>query len=309
MSAVVVVQDPAKPSKAAVEARVGGAWQRLGMLDGGYTELRAPQGAIDGIRLAWAQGASAPTVFEIAGWVEEPAEVVIAPDELLVEPGKEGATAAVTVTGHSVQRRKGTLAVVVPSGWKADPARRDITVGRGQPIVVPVRLTASAGATAAGEMKVTVEAKPEVATASAKVRLVPPVDDENLARTGWRRHPASSRISRSSLLPPRWTATPPRAGHPSTPTTSGSRWSSPSRRASVRPFSSGRQPARAPMRSRGQPTARRGGPCRRSTPATVAGMRRRFDSEDPVKFVRMQGVTRATSFGYSLYEFEVYGVR
>ena len=309
MSAVVVVQDPANPSKAAVEARVGGAWQRLGVLDSGYTELPAPQGEIDGIRLVWAEGASPPTVFEIAGWVEEPTAVTIDPEDVLVEPGTDGSTGVVTVTAHSVESRKGALAVAVPTGWKADPARRNIRIGRGQPVVVPVRLTASQGATAAGEMTATVEVKPDVTTASAKVRLVPPVDDENLARTGT--------VTASSVEQdlPQFAAASAVDGDATT------RWSSAHTDDEWLQVEL-TEPARVGAAVLQWETA-----CARAyeiqastdgqTWQTLSSVdsgdcgrdETRFDSGEPVRYVRMQGLTRATGYGYSLYEFEIYAVR
>jgi hyaluronoglucosaminidase len=309
MSAVVVVQDPAEPSKAAVEVRAGGTWQRIGLLDGGYSELPAPQGEIDGIRLVWAQGASPPTVFEIAGWVEDPTAVTIAPEDVLVEPGKDGSTAVVTVTAHSVESRRGTLAVAVPAGWKADPARRDIRIGRGQPVVVHVRLTASSGATAAGEMKVTVEAEPEVVTGTATVRLVPPVDDENLARGGT----ATASSVEQDL--PQFVPASAVDGDATTRWSSGhtdDQWLQVELAEPARLGAAVLQWETACARAYEIQASTDGRTWRTLSSVDSGDCGRdeaRFDSGDPVRYVRMQGVARATSYGYSLYEFEVYAVR
>ncbi|MGW7575733.1 beta-N-acetylglucosaminidase domain-containing protein [Streptomyces sp. NPDC054765] len=63
---VVVLRPQGAPAGAAeVAVRTGGAWRSLGTLSGAYTRLAAGDGAIEGVRLAWRDGAAAPEVDEV----------------------------------------------------------------------------------------------------------------------------------------------------------------------------------------------------------------------------------------------------
>ncbi|MFJ9847799.1 beta-N-acetylglucosaminidase domain-containing protein [Streptomyces sp. NPDC101150] len=55
---VVVLRPQGAPAKAAtVQVRSGGAWRTLGALGGAYTRLAAGEGPVEGVRLAWRDGA------------------------------------------------------------------------------------------------------------------------------------------------------------------------------------------------------------------------------------------------------------
>ncbi|MEW2439573.1 beta-N-acetylglucosaminidase domain-containing protein [Streptomyces caniferus] len=63
---VTVLRPRGAPAGAAtVEVRTGGSWRTLGTLSGAYTRLSAGGGAVDGVRLAWRSGATAPEVNEV----------------------------------------------------------------------------------------------------------------------------------------------------------------------------------------------------------------------------------------------------
>ena len=65
-----------------------------------------------------------------------------------------------------------------------DPAQRDITIARGQSVQVPIEVSAPDTAPRTGELTAAVAVGDQQATATIPVRLVPPVDDINLALDG-----------------------------------------------------------------------------------------------------------------------------
>lgn len=308
LSGVVIVQDPAAPADAQVEVHTPDGWTSLGRMDDGYTELSADNQRVDAIRLVWSSGSAKPNVYEIIGWFTEAPSVTLSPEELAVESGGAATTATVTVSARSLQPRSGTLGVDVPAGWTADPASRNVTVARGQSLTIPVEVTASEGAEPAGEITATIDLSGVGATDSIPGRLVPPVGEENIARDG------TATASSVELDLPQFRPEFAIDGDPTT------RWSS------GRTDDQWLQVELAEPTRIGKALLRWEDACATSYEIqtsvdgqawdTVASVGEtdcgvdelRFDSGGPVKFVRMQGLGRATAFGYSLYELQIYPV-
>jgi hyaluronoglucosaminidase len=308
LSGVVVLQDPASPAAATVEVRTTDGWTALGSLDGGYTEVGADDQEVDAIRLRWAGGAPAPRIHEVIGWFAEAPTVSISPDALYVESGGGPSTATVTVAARSLQDRTGTVTVDVPAGWSADPARTQVTVARGQAVEIPVEISAPEGSTPEGDVVATLEMGSQNVAATINARLVPPVSDENIARAG------VATASSVELDLPQFAPGFAIDGDSST------RWSSehtddewlqvelaePTRVGKVvltweRACASAYQ---VEVSSDGEAWTTVA-----SVPETDCGTDEvRFDSSQPVTFVRMHGLGRATEWGYSIYEFEIYPV-
>ena len=111
------------------------------------------------------------------------------------------------------------------------------------------------------------------------------------------RTPACPRRTRS-------TATPAPAGPARSPTRSGCRWTSGPARRSAGSRWTGRPPTGRRSRSRRRPTAPTGP---RSTPRPPApAASQALNVTGTGRYVRMYGTVRATQYGYSLWEFEVY---
>jgi hyaluronoglucosaminidase len=309
LSGVVVLQDPDRPADGTVQIRVDGQWQPIGALSGGYTELIADGQAVDGIRIAWAAGTTAPSTSEIIGWFAEEPTVTLSPDSLAVESGGEASTAAATIEARSLAPLSGTLTISVPDGWTADPVQRDVTIGRGQSVQVPIEVSAPDTATPTGELTASVVVDDVRATATIPVRLVPPVADVNLALDG-----TATASSVEQDLP----QFAPEFAVDGDATT---RWSSahtddewlqvelaePTRVGKAvlmweRACATGYDLLGSVDGTTWQPLAS-------VTDTTCATDEVRFDSVEPIRFVRMQGHSRATQYGYSLYELELYGVR
>lgn len=308
LNGVVVLTEPGSGTAATVEVRRGGTWEAIGTLDGAYTELPA-SGDVDGIRLVWAAGSPAPAVAEVIGWFTEPPQVAVDVDEVVVEAGGEPTTVTVSAVVGTLLPQTGTITVTVPDGWSADPASTTVTLGRGRTVTVPVAVTAPDGAAPQGDVTVTLSVGGETATTTVPGRLVPPVSDTNIALTGTAT--ASSVEQDLPQFAPEFAIDGDRT----------TRWAS--------HYDDGAwlqvelaEPARV-----GKVVLDWEAACGKayeiqvssdgSTWTTVASVsdglcqrtELRFDSGGPVSFVRMQGITRATQWGYSLWELEIYPVR
>ena len=308
LSGVIVLQDPEAWAAASVEVRSSGSWVPIGELHGGYTQIAEDVGQVDGIRLSWVGGDVAPATSEIIGWFAEEPAVTLSPDELAVEAGGAGTTVTATVTTRSLEPVEGTLTVAVPAGWSAEPAHKDVEISRGQSLAVPITITAPPGATPAGEVGVTLDMAGTSSTATVPARLVPAVTSDNVARSGTAT--ASSVEQEMPQFQPRFAIDGD----------SATRWSSEDSDDEWLQVELA-QPTRI-----GKAVLAWEAACGDSytiegsvdgttwkTLASVSGGdcstdELRFDSVDAVRFVRMQGVTRATTWGYSLYELELYPV-
>lgn len=312
LAAVTVLTEPATGTRAEVGIRVPGeGWRRLGALSGdGWTELAADGARADAVRLSWGADSAAPVVHEVVPWS------AAGPDMRLELPRDEADVviggAPVTLDAEVAARRPGDvhgrLTGRAPEGLKATfpgrveiprgaTARTPIEIRAGKDVEpgvyeIPVRLADGRGGDAQRR--------------TVTVRAFPPAGGPDLARAGV----ASSSADETAGFPARAV----NDGDPAT------RWSSPAEdgawvqvrlaeRARVGEVTLHWERAYAARyRVQVSPDGRRW-----RTAATVddgGGGREtvRMDERD-VRYVRVQGVERATRFGYSLWSLEVRAVR
>jgi hyaluronoglucosaminidase len=293
-----------------VQVRVDGSWRDLGPLAAGYTELKAHSAEADAIRLAWAAGSPAPRIAEVVPrYADVPvAELTLSPPKIEAEVGST-ATVAVGLASDRAGNVDGTLAVAVPEGLTAQPASEELTIPRGS---VP-SVTVSIGADRVGEYAVpvtfAVDGEAPV-TETLHVSVHPTVSDSNVAAAA--NGGAASASSVEAGLPQ---FTPDHAidGDRSTRWSSGytdTEWlqvelASPQRLGKVvlRWEAAHADAYDVQVSSDGSTW---------QTAAHVTGSQGGVETvwidQSDVHFLRMQGVKRATSYGYSLYELEAYPV-
>lgn len=306
---VLVLQDPDAPAAGRVEVEVDGAWTALGPLTGGATELAVDGATAGALRIVWDGGGPAPQVAEVVAWTDQPITVAVQPSPVIAETGGESVEVGVAVSSGSFAPVAADVAVTGPVGWTVDPAERSVTVPRGTTITIPFALAAGAGA-ADGQVRAAVGAGGANVTAEAPARAVPPVTWDyvnDLARTG---------IATASSVEQDLPQFAPEAAVDGDPQT---RWASgydddawlqvelaePARvgRAVLRWEGAYGEAYELQVSADGMDW---------TTVATVTDGTGgvddlRFDTFDPVRFVRLQGVRRGTEFGYSLYTLELYG--
>lgn len=306
---VVVLSTP--DTQATVQVRdTDGTWQAIGSLADGYTELTAPGiGSVDAVRLAWEPGSPAPGIAEVIFRYADvpPADLAFDPAEVSVEKGGS-ATVAVRLGSTRTTDVTGTLTIGPAPGVEAEPASTEVTVPRGADRVVEVRISAADDAArGARELPVRFETSDgREASGVLTVHLWPATSDTNVAL---------GRPVTASGVEPTTEYVPENAvdGDPDTRWASGyddASWltvdlGTPTRlgRAVLRWEAAYGKAYRLEV-SDDNVTWR--------TAATVddsaGGVDElRLDAEG--RYVRFQGVQRATQWGYSLWELELYPVK
>ncbi|MFF0141659.1 beta-N-acetylglucosaminidase domain-containing protein [Streptomyces sp. NPDC005227] len=300
LTAVSVLTDPA--AAGSVEAHVPGeGWRHLGPLAaGGATEIHTSGVRTDALRVS---GPSRDQVRHLVPWFADSpaAELELSRSTADVEiGGTRRVTARITSLRPSDVR--GELTAKAPEGIRVEAPQGSSTLPRGAVVDTAVEVTVAPG-TPSGTYEVPVTFGSE--TRILTVRAFPRTAGQDLARTGT--------ASSSGDETPDFPASAANDGDP------GTRWSSPVEDGAwwqvrlAEPARLGRltlhwQDAR-PSAYRVQVSA--DGRVWR-TAATVndapGGHEEvRFD-ERAVRFVRVQGIKRATRYGYSLWSVGVYGV-
>ncbi|AUG80063.1 hypothetical protein CFP65_5355 [Kitasatospora sp. MMS16-BH015] len=307
---VTVLTDPSVHATATLEVRKAGAWTPVGTVQPGYNELPAP-GAVDAMRLVWAPGGAPPVVNQVVPWYADipAARMSLSDPGLDVVAGQStpAQTKAVLVSGRP-EGVSGELKAEVPAaakGLTVTPTAA-VTVPRGGQVGAPVQLTAAAD-TPSGTYQVPLTFTVGTVTVrqTLQVHVVPPTGGPDLA--------PGATASSSGDETPAFPASAVTDGDPKT------RWSSPAKDDAwvqlqfpqpVRlgslvlhwqdAFASAYQVQTSADGTHWTTVAReddgRGGT------ETV-----RFDAPG-TRYVRVQGVTRATKYGYSLWGVEAYAV-
>ena len=182
LGAVVVLQSSAAPASGEVQVQgPDGSWTSLGPLHGGYTSLSGHDAVAGQIRIRWAAGTTAPSVYEVI-----PQYAGVLPATLSASPARALTTAGTAqsftlrLSGIAPGELNGTLAVSVPAGWTAAPpsqafsiASNDRVVSKSLTVGVTPSATAAPGtypveftATAADGRAVSFGGTVEVGTAS-----------------------------------------------------------------------------------------------------------------------------------------------
>ncbi|MEV4064502.1 beta-N-acetylglucosaminidase domain-containing protein [Nonomuraea dietziae] len=288
---------------AEVQVRTGGQWQGVGSLTAPYTELDVTDTTGDAVRLAWTAGGAKPQIAEIVPrYADVPAaELRITPGTLVATAGQQ-ATATVVVSSQLARPVTETLKVAAPEGWTVSPAQKEVTAPRGGQVAVPFEITPPAGAAGRSErLSFTFGS----VTQELQVEVHRPVTADNLAKG----RPATASSVEGGTV---FEAAKAVDGDPAT------RWSS---RAAdgewiqvelAQPVDVGKVVLRweAAYGSAYRIEVSADGVT--WTPAAEVGAGNGgvdevwIDSPNSTRFVRMQGVRRATRYGYSLWEVEVH---
>ena len=316
MDRVVVLTDPDVASVGSVEVHRAGepadqGWVRAGALTAGYTELPVdPKVPVDRVRLVWAAGGPPPVVNQIVPWyADTPTAALSLPVQSVdLEAGGAPTTLTGDLRALGVGGASGTVAAVPPKGLKGLTVGTPgaVALARGGSRSLPLVFRAAAD-TAPGTYTVPVgfTAAGHTVSQQVQVHVYPRTDGADLAPT--------ATASSSGDETPDFPASLVNDGSAET------RWSSPAQDDAwvqlelAQPATLGEAVLHWQDAYAAQyliQTSADG--THWTTAATVlngAGGDEtvHFDAPD-VRYVRMQGVQRATRFGYSLYGIELYAV-
>ncbi|WP_405011246.1 beta-N-acetylglucosaminidase domain-containing protein [Kitasatospora sp. NBC_01539] len=310
---VTVLTDPTVLATATVSVRgADGGWTPIGDLKPGYNELAAGGRAVDAIRLVWAPGLQAPVVNQIVPWYADAPAAQLNLSDGSVDVVSGQAVPVITKAVLESGRPEGTsgeLKVEVPAVARGLTVTQGsaVAVPRGSRVGVPLKVAAAAD-TPSGTYRVPVTFTAGTLTLrqELEVHVVPPTGGQDLARLAT----ATSSADRT----PEYPAARINDGDPQT------RWSSPPVAGSwirlelpqaVRLGSAVLHWHEDAYASAYRLESSSDG----VTWTTVAAVEDgrggvetvRFDAPN-TRFLRMQGVTRGTQYGYSLWGVEVYAV-
>ncbi|MEU1226402.1 beta-N-acetylglucosaminidase domain-containing protein [Streptomyces sp. NPDC005828] len=305
VEALTVMTEPDEAGDARVEAYVPGeGWRPLGPLSAsGWTQTELKGLRADALRVVWSGDGPAPEVRSLVPWFADGprAGLALARTETDAEIGGPAQRVDVELTGRRAGEVRGALTAKAPKGI-AVRLPEQAAVERGARTTVPLEVSVAAGVPA-GSYRVPVSFAGEERVLT--VRAFPRTTGPDLAR--------AATASSSGDETPDFPASSAVDGDPAT------RWSSPAEDGAwwqlelPEPARIGQvvlhwQDAYA-SRYRVQVSA--DGRVWR-TAATVADGRGgresvRMDAAD-TRFLRVQGETRATRFGYSLWSVETYAV-
>ncbi|MFF0392778.1 beta-N-acetylglucosaminidase domain-containing protein [Kitasatospora sp. NPDC004615] len=186
---LTVLTDPAVRAEATVQVRhPDGSWADLGQVRPGYNELRADGSQVDAFRMVWRPGGEAPVVNQVIPWYADvpAARLTLAEPTLDVVTGAAPVQTRATVESGRPDALTGELKAEVPAvakGLTVAPAG-SVTVPRGGKAGAPVQVSAAAD-TPSGTYRV-----PLVFTAGGvtvrqelQVHVVPPTGGPDLARS------------------------------------------------------------------------------------------------------------------------------
>ncbi|HET8589870.1 MAG TPA: beta-N-acetylglucosaminidase domain-containing protein [Nakamurella sp.] len=296
---------------AQVQVQVDGSWQTLGPLDSsGYTDLDAAGASTDRIRLAWTAGSPAPTIAEVIPWYDDvpSADLTVAPEGIDVQVGSD-ATVTATLTATRARDVTGTLTAEVPAGVSASPASSTVTLWRGSQPSLEITLTAAATGTFQVPISFTPDGEAPI-TETVQLRVHPQVSDTNVALAGNGGIATASSVEQNLA---RFTPDHANDGDQST------RWSSGYDDAAwlqiefAGPQHLGKivilwEAAHA--NAYRIETSADGTTWTDAADITgsLGGTETIWIDQTGVRFLRMQGVQRATPYGYSIYELQAYPV-
>jgi hyaluronoglucosaminidase len=296
--------------RAQVQVQVAGSWQTIGALSAsGYSELRARGVTGGAIRLVWEAGSAAPRIAEIVPWYADVplVDLTVAPADLDLQVGTTGtvtaqltATRATTVTGR--------LAVTAPPGLSVGPART-VQVLRGSQPTVDITIRARTVGTYTVPITFAAGHGTPV-TATVTVAVHPAVSDTNVALAANGGVATASGVEQNL---PQFTADHANDGDPST------RWSSNYDDAAwlqvqfAQPQHLGKiviSWEAAHANAYRIETSADGTTWTDAADITgsLGGTETIWIDQSDVSYLRMQGVQRTTSYGYSLYELAAYPV-
>lgn len=306
---LVVLQSSESPVTATLQVRANdGSWLDVGRVDDGYAEIDVEGVETDAFRLVWQGTTTAPEVAEIVPrYADAPVTgMAVEPTTLELERGQQ-ATLDVVLTSTRSEDVTGQLTVDVPEGWSVEPRQSSVTVRRGEEQTVGVALSAPADARLGdATVRVSFATNGESVDVTVPVTVHLATSDENVALDA----PATA-----SSVEPNTTNAPDYAvdGDPDT------RWSSAHDDDEWLQVELAEPTRIGKVRLRWEDAYGEDYDLQVSddgvTWRTATQVRDGDGGVDTVhldatgRYFRMLGVDRATRWGYSLYEFELYPVQ
>src|SRR3954451_13914521 len=303
LARLTVLQPSSSVGSADVEVRVDGTWQRVGSVSAAYSEVNVGDLPAEAVRLVWKGGS--PAVAEIVPLWADTSLVALSTGEDRADVIR-GVTSSfvIDVAAGRGEDVTGTLRVEPPSGWTVDPAGTPITVKRGFAQSVTVKLTPPADA-ALGDVDIpaTFAAGSTTAAAVLRVAVRPLTSTTNVA--------LHRPVVASSIEPgTSFTADLAVDGDP------GTRWASGYDDAAWFQLDLGTSTRLGKIVLRWEAAygsaykiqvSDDGSTWTTATEVTAGdGGTDTLWLDTTGRYVRLQGIHRATQYGYSLYEAEVY---
>jgi hyaluronoglucosaminidase len=297
--------------RAEVQVHTGGQWRSIGTLGtSGYVELAANSVTADAIRLVWVAGSVAPHIDEIVPWYADAPVVGLSATPSSTETSV-GAATAVAVGLSATQSRDvtGILTVAAPNGVAAAPPRTSVRLDRGAQRSVRITLTGNA----VGTYHVRVTFTPDhgaAVTTTVDLVVHPAVSDTNVA-LGSQGAVATASSTEDGL--PQFTPDHAVDGDLST------RWSSDhsdDQWLQIQ-FASPQHLGKLVLQWESAhateyriQTSADGNTWTTAADVTgsLGGNETVWIDQANVWYLRMQGVSRATQYGYSLYELQAYPI-
>lgn len=306
LAAVVV----AGTGQGQVQVRADGDWTTIGSLSAGYTQVSADGVVADAIRLVWTAGSPAPVIEEVVPWYADlpAAAMAVAPNAMDSEVGAAG-TINVALTATSTTSVSGTLHVAAPDGVTAEPVDTSVTLARGAQPTYAIALTG----TAVGDYTVPITFTPDLGepvTKKVTVHVRPHVSDTNVALAS---NGAAATASGTEQDLARFTPDHAIDGDLST------RWSSNYSDSAwlqvqlAAPQHLGKvvihwEAAHAVAYTLQTSADGSTWTTAASVTGSLGGTETLWIDQSNVRYLRMQGVQRATAYGYSIYELQAYPI-
>ncbi|HTI23953.1 MAG TPA: beta-N-acetylglucosaminidase domain-containing protein [Kutzneria sp.] len=298
LSAVEVVGHAA----GTVQVHQADGWRSLGALADGYTQLSAHQASADAIRLLWTPGSPPPTIAEVVPrYADAGVAVNVVPLELDVQLGQPG-TLTVNLSSLGLDDQHDLLVATPPRGLRITPMAGLVSVPRG---AQPSRnLTVTSLSVGTYQVPIAFGAR----KSAVVVRVHPETGANNvaLASAG-----AVATASSTEAGLPQFTPDHAIDGDAAT------RWSSNYTDGEWLQVQLGRAQQVGKVVVQWELAHANAYQIQTSpdgttwtTAATVAdsqgGVETVWLDQNDVRYLRMQGVSRSTRFGYSIFEFRVY---
>ncbi|GIH17195.1 beta-N-acetylglucosaminidase domain-containing protein [Rugosimonospora africana] len=294
---------------AQVQARVGGQWRTLGTLAAtGYTEVPGRGAIADAIRLAWVPASVAPSIAEVVPRYADGPDLSVAPSSADASTG-DHTKITVTLTSSGPERVHGALRVDAPPGVTASPAASTVTVLRGSQQSTSLTLTASRP----GTYTVPVRFTPDHGTAvTQQVTFVvhPAVSSNNVALSSQGALATASSVEQGlAQFTPDHAIDGDATTRWSSNHTDGEwlqvQFASPEHLGKVVLSWETAHAAAYDLQTSTDGTTW-------TTAAAVTGSSGGTETlwldQPGVRYLRMQGVSRTTAFGYSIYELQAYPI-
>lgn len=294
-----------------VQVGSGGNWTDIGSISAkGYTEIAIPATNIDAARLVWVPGSPAPTIGEVIAHpvAKNPVSATLTPPEVELSLGETANTTA-NLQSDLATNVTASVSAAAPPGVTVTPASPSVVIARGAQPVVALKV---AGVTAGSyQVPVTVQAPGmQAVVVNLTVIVHPPVSTTNVALSSNGSGATASSVEQNL---PQFTPDHANDGDPTTRWSSGYDDNSWLQIAFPTPQHLGKvviswEAAHATDYQLQTSSDGSTWTTAATVTGSVGGVETIWIEAQNVKYLRMQGVHRATTYGYSIYEMEAYPI-